>query len=304
MSGDLAAGLAQSVKQRLLNLSAARGETFNALLMRFGVERLLYRLTRSPHVDAFVLKGAMLFAIWAEKPHRPTQDLDLLGFGTPSVERLERVFREICTTSVEPDGLVFDPGSVTAHPIREDSVYDGIRLNIMAKLGKARIPLQVDVGFGDSITPEPRELAFGPLLDFPAPVIRTYPPETVIAEKLEAMLVLGLSNSRMKDYFDIWTLCQTMPFDRPLLARALAETVRRRQTTLPDDTPVGLSESFGADAMKQAQWAAFLRKMGGMDTLRLAAVVEQLRTFLMPLIDTARTGQIAPGRWQAGGPWT
>lgn len=304
MSGGASDGLAQSVKQRLLNLSAARGETFNVLLMRYGVERLLYRLTRSPHADAFVLKGAMLFAIWAEKPHRPTQDLDLLGFGTPSVERLERVFREVCATAVEPDGLVFDPASVAAHPIREDSVYDGIRLHIMAMLGKARIPLQVDVGFGDSITPEPRELAFGPLLGFSAPVMRTYPPETVIAEKLEAMLVLGLSNSRMKDYFDIWTLCRTMPFDGAMLASAVGETIRHRQTIVPDDTPVGLSDSFGADTMKQAQWTAFLRKMGGTDTPDLPTVVQRLHNFLMPLIDAVRTSQRAPERWPPGGPWT
>jgi hypothetical protein len=271
--------------------------------MRYGVERLLYRLTRSPHADSFVLKGAMLFAIWADKPHRPTQDVDLLGFGTPSVERLQRMFGEICATAVEPDGLAFDPASVAARPIREDSVYDGIRLNMMATLGKARIPLQVDVGFGDSVTPEPRALAFGPLLHFPAPVMRTYPPETVIAEKLEAMLVLGLSNSRMKDSFDLWTLCRTMSFDGALLARAIGETIRRRQTVLPNGTPIGLSESFGTDTMKLAQWAGFLRKMGGTDAPELATVVGCLREFLMPLMEVVRVGCRAPQRWTPGGPW-
>jgi len=304
VSGGANSGLAESVKQRLLNLSAVRGETFNVLLMRYGVERLLYRMMRSPHADAFVLKGAMLFAIWADKPHRPTQDLDLLGFGSPSTERLERVFLEICATAVEPDGLAFDPVSVIARPIREDAVYDGIRVNVMAMLGKARIPLQVDVGFGDSITPEPRSMAFGPLLDLPAPIVRTYPPETVIAEKLEAMLVLGLPNSRMKDYFDIWTLCRTMDFDGTILASAVTETIKRRQTTVPDGTPTGISASFGTDAMKQAQWAAFLRKMGMADAPDLPTVVAQLHEFLMPLVSAARTGKADHDRWPAGGPWS
>ncbi len=303
MSDGASSGLVESVKQRLLNLSAVRGETFNVLLMRYGVERLLYRMSRSPHADAFVLKGAMLFAIWADKPHRPTQDLDLLGFGSPSTERLARVFREICTTAVEADGLAFDPISVIARPIRADSVYDGIRLNVMATLGKARIPMQVDVGFGDSITPEPRRMAFGPLLDLPAPIVRTYPPETVIAEKLEAMLVLGLPNSRMKDYFDLWTLCRTMDFDGTILASAVTETIKRRRTTLPDGTPTGISESFGTDARKQAQWAAFLRKMGMAGGPDLPTVVAQLHEFLMPLVSAARSGKAAHDRWTAGGPW-
>ena len=204
MSKGANSGLAESVKQRLLNLGAVRGETFNVLLMRYGVERLLYRMMRSPHADAFVLKGAMLFAIWADKPHRPTQDLDLLGFGSPSTERMERVFREICTTAVEPDGLAFDPVSVIARPIREDAVYDGIRVNVMAMLGNARIPLQVDVGFGDSITPEPRSMAFGPLLDLPAPIVRAYPPETVIAEKLEVLMPLVSAARTGKAAHDRW----------------------------------------------------------------------------------------------------
>ena len=304
MSGDGQESLVHSVKQRLMNLSVRRGETFHLLLMRYGVERLLYRLMRSPHADAFVLKGAMLFAIWADKPHRPTQDLDLLGLGDPSIEHLRRVFHEICVTTVEPDGVVFDPASVAAHSIREESVYEGIRIKILATLGKARIPLQVDVGYGDAITPEPRSLAFGPLLDLPAPIIRTYPPETVIAEKFEAMLVLGLANSRMKDYFDIWTLCRTMAFDGEVLAHAIGETLKRRRTTLPGDTPVGLSEAFGSDPAKRAQWGAFLRKMGVADAPDLPLVVTRLREFLVPLIDAARDGRDIARDWPAGGPWS
>jgi len=304
MNGGPSDGLAHSVKQRLLNLRAKHGETFNILLVRYGIERLLYRLTKSPHADSFVLKGAMLFAIWADRPHRPTQDVDLLGSGTPSLERLESVFREICAIEVEPDGMTFDPGSVTASAIREDSMYDGIRIGIRAMLGKARVDLQVDVGFGDSITPAPRVLAFGPLLDMPAPVLRTYPPETVVAEKLDAMLVLGLANSRMKDYFDLWTLSETMGFNGRLLVDAVTATTSRRKTIIPVDTPIGLSELFGSDATKRTQWAAFLRKMGSRDALVLQSVVARLHAFLMPIVSSVRGGATAPGAWPPGGPWT
>jgi hypothetical protein len=295
--------LAQSVKQRLLNLSAKRSETFNVLLMRYGIERLLYRLTKSPHADAFILKGAMLFAIWTEKPYRPTQDLDLLGFGSPSPEAMEAVFREICVTDVEPDGLLFDPDSVTARLIREDNVYDGVRLRILAHLGTARLQLQVDVGFGDAVTPEPRMCPFGPLLDLPAPVVRAYAPETVIAEKLEAMLVLGLGNSRMKDYFDLWMLSETMAFEMQDLHSAVVSTIQRRKTALPNDVPVGLSESFGADATKQTQWAAFLRKMGRHEAPDLPVIVARLHEFLMPVIRTIGAESVEQCRWPPGGPW-
>jgi len=303
MNGGPSDALVQSVKQRLLNLRAKHGETFNTLLVRYGIERLLYRLTKSPHADSFVLKGAMLFAIWAETPHRPTQDVDLLGLGTPSLERLESVFKEICAIEVEPDGMTFNPDSVAARTIREDSIYDGIRIGISATLGTARLQLQVDVGFGDSITPEPRVLAFGPLLDMPAPVLRTYPPETVVAEKLDAMMVLGLANSRMKDYYDLWSLSETMAFTGGLLVDAVAATTKRRKTIVPPDTPVGLSEVFGSDATKRTQWAAFLRKMGSRDALELPTVVARLRAFLMPIVDSVRSGAEVPGRWPPGGPW-
>lgn len=303
MNGRPSDGLAQSVKQRLLNLRAKNGETFNTLLVRYGIERLLYRLTKSPHADSFVLKGAMLFAIWAETPHRPTQDVDLLGSGTPSLERLESMFKEICATEVEPDGMTFDPDSVTARTIREDSIYDGIRIGIGATLGTARLQLQVDVGFGDSIRPAPRVLAFGPLLDMPAPVLRTYPPETVVAEKLDAMMVLGLANSRMKDYFDLWTLSETMDFTGRLLVEAVTATIKCRKTPIPTDTPVGLSEAFGRDATKRTQWAAFLRKMGHREALELPSVVARLDDFLMPVVCSVRDDAEAPGQWPPGGLW-
>jgi len=296
-------GLAQSVKQRLLNLSAERGETFNILLVRYGIERLLYRLTQSPHRDQFVLKGATLFAVWTGKPHRPTQDLDLLGFGAPAAERLAAVFREICLTDVEPDGLEFDPGSVSVQAIREDNVYDGLRVRLLATLGSARIPLQVDVGFGDVITPAPRELAFGPLLDLPAPVLRTYPAETVVAEKLDAILKLGMGNSRMKDYFDLWTLSETMTFGFTALRQAVTATLERRSTPMPAELPIGLSDEFASHPTKEEQWSAFVRKMGtGITAPALPEIVARIRAFTLPLLGLGEVSA-SLGDWPAGGPW-
>lgn len=295
-------GLAHSIKQRLLNYARQRDEVFNMVLIRFAVERLLYRLTQSPHADQFVLKGAMLFASWADKPHRSTQDVDLLGFGDPSMDRLMAIFCEVCVTNVEPDGLVFDSESVRVEPIREDAVYDGHRVQMTAFLGNARIPIQVDVGFGDAITPGPCDMVFGPILDLPAPQLRAYPPETVIAEKLDAIVVRGMANSRMKDYYDLWTLSRTMPFSLGVLQEAVEATMQRRGTPLPSSLPIGLADDFAGDDAKQRQWAAFIRKMGdGHETPMLDEVVEQIRLFLEPVI--LLEDSLGREVWQPGGPW-
>jgi hypothetical protein len=209
--------LAQSVKQRLMNRARQRGDDFNVLLTRYAIERVLYRLTRTKHASRFTLKGAMLFAIWMDKPHHLTLDADLLSAGQPSVEELWTVFQEVCAELVEPDGMSFDGTSVRVAEIREDNIYQGLRVKLIGHLGSARIPVQVDVGFGDVITPAAVETTFGPLLDLPPPVMAAYPPETVIAKKLEAMVVLGRANSRMKDFFDLYVLSHTMNFDGQLL---------------------------------------------------------------------------------------
>lgn len=298
------AGLEQSIKQRLLNLSRESGETFNIILVRYGIERFLYRLTQSPYADQFVLKGAVLFSIWAEKPHRPTQDVDLLGFGEPSPERLAPVFRDICNADVEADGLVFDPDTVDVQPIRADAVYDGMRVRLMATLGKACINLQIDVGFGDVVTPDASVLTLDSMLALPAPALRAYPPETVVAEKLEAIVTLAMTNSRMKDYFDLWTVSQTMLFEMSTLRAAVAATFQRRKTELVEMPPPGLTPAFGADTAKRAQWAAFIRKMGlDAETPELAQIVHCLGAFLLPLLDTDGERVPASARWVPGGPW-
>lgn len=297
-------GLPQSVKQRLLNLSRAEGEPFNALLVRYGVERLLYRLTQTPHAKDFVLKGATLFAAWTGKPHRPTQDVDLLGFGAPEGERLVSVFRDVCRAAVAPDGLEFEAESVSAAPIRENNLYDGIRVRLTATLGKARVEVQIDVGFGDAIHPALVEQTLGPLLDFPAPVIRAYPPESVVAEKLHAIVVLGMANSRMKDYFDLWTMCRTMRFDGRTLSGAIKATFERRATALPEERPVGLTSAFAGDASKRSQWTAFIGKLPGeQDTPDLADVVAKIWAFVMPVAEHRASGSEFESVWVPPGPW-
>ena len=279
---DTAAG--KSVRQRLLNRSRKSGEDYNLLLTRFGVERLLYRLSRSDQADQFILKGAMLFDVWTGKIHRPTRDLDLLGFGEPSVEGLVSIFRSLCQCVVEDDGLLFDADAVTCEPIRDEQAYGGMRVKLMAYLGKARISLQIDVGFGDAVTPKATLIQFPTLLDHPAPRIRAYPPETVVAEKIQAMVSLGIANSRMKDFYDVWVLLHNFELDRAMLARAIRATFERRQTPMPTAMPVAMSEDFIADPAKQSQWRGFLGRSGLPGDLTLKEVVNTLRERLAPLL--------------------
>lgn len=212
------------------NLARKQHEDFQLVLTRYAIERLLYRLTRTGYAAEFVLKGAMLFRLWADQPHRPTRDLDLLGRGDPSVDRLAAVFRAVCGAAVEDDGLLFDPATVTAGKIKEDQEYEGVRVECVARLGQARIDLQVDVGFGDAVTPGPVTVQYPGLLDLPAPELAAYPRETVVAEKFQAMVMLGIANSRMKDFFDLWVLARSFTFAGPVLAAAIRATFARRKT--------------------------------------------------------------------------
>lgn len=277
--------IAASVKARLQNVARKRGEDFNLLLVRYGIERLLFRLSQSRHHDRFLLKGAMLFVIWDEKTHRPTRDVDLLGFGPSDREGLMEAFKTVVITPVVPDGLVFDPDSVQAEEIREDNAYGGIRIRTLGKLGSAEIPVQIDVGVGDAVTPGPETATFPALLDFPAPTVRTYPIYTVVAEKFEAMVKLGDANTRMKDFYDLWFMSRRFDFDRATLRRAIGATFERRQTKLPV-LPEPLSEALASDPTKQAQWTAFLRRNGlrGASN-RFSEVVVALREFLSAVLN-------------------
>lgn len=297
--------LAQSIKQRLMNRSRRRGEDFNVLLTRYAIERFLYRLTRTPHSSRFTLKGAMLFAIWMDKPHRPTIDVDLLGTGEPSANDLRKVFQEVCDVAVEPDGMRFDHASVTVTEIREDNIYQGLRVKLAGHLGSARIPVQIDVGFGDVITPGPAEATFGPLLDLPPPVMPAYPPETVIAEKLEAMVALGLANSRMKDFYDLYVISRTMTLAGEVLAKAVRATFHRRRTTITGALPPALSREFASEPAKRAQWSAFVKRIDAAhQPADLNDVVGAIARFVGPVLDAAAGEASFHKVWRAPGPWS
>lgn len=296
--------LTQSVHQRLLNKARERKEDPNLVLIHYALERFLYRLGRSPHKERFILKGAMLFAAWTDQPHRPTRDLDLLGIGDSSDAALRQVFSEIVRTPVEPDGLEFDDGSIGISEIREAQDYPGKRIKLPGRLGNARLNLQIDVGFGDAVIPEPAEIEYPALLDLPAPRIRAYPCETVIAEKLQALVAFDMAISRMKDFYDIWMLSRQFPFEGARLSAAIAATFERRGTAVPEDVPTALTNEFAADRAKQTQWTAFLKRNALADAPPdLHNVVEDLRAFLYEPLRAASHEQALSKSWKRGGPW-
>jgi predicted nucleotidyltransferase component of viral defense system len=296
--------LPASIRQRLLNLSRDRGEDFNLTLTKYGTERLLYRLSQSEHSDQFILKGALLLSLWTDRLQRPTRDIDLLGYGDNSQEALTQLFRDLCVADVQADGLTFHPEAVQVTEIREDQEYGGQRVRMTATLGKARINLQVDIGFGDAITPAPDHIQYPSLLGLPSPRLRAYPKETVIAEKLDAMVVLGMVNSRMKDFYDVWMMSRELQFNGWTLARAIQATFQRRQNELPQTVPTAFTEEFAENPDKGAQWNAFLSRnrldAGGMD---LAQITQEIRLFLMKPMIAAAEGQGFEETWPAGGPW-
>ncbi len=275
----------QSIHRRLLNVRDKTGEHFNHLLIRYGLERLLYRLIASGHDDDFVLKGAMLFALWRDVPGRPTRDIDLLGFGDLDHERLRRVFADTCTVEVVDDGLRFDAESIVTDNIRDHQEYNGIRVRLLGYLGNARIAVQVDIGFGDAVTPEPTLIEYPTILGFPAPQIRAYHPATVVAEKFHAMIELGIMNSRLKDFYDVYIILQHMNIDNTELAEAIKATFRRRRTSLPSQLPVAFTEEFVCDGNKETQWQAFVKRSLLTDCeLSFSRIVESIQQKLWPVV--------------------
>jgi predicted nucleotidyltransferase component of viral defense system len=296
--------LIASVRQRLLNHSREQGQDFNLTLTRYGIERLLYRLAQSAHGSQFVLKGAMLFVIWAGQTWRPTRDLDLAGYGDSSPERLQQVFTEICAAEVEPDGLVFDATTIRIEDIREVQAYPGYRIRLRAWLGQAEIPLQIDIGFGDAMIPAPAEVEYPTLLKMPSPRLRIYPKETVLAEKVQAMVALGLVNSRMKDYYDVWLMTRQFGFEGSVVVEAIQATFSRRQTELPSDIPVALTARFGQEPEKQKQWQAFWKRSRlEMEPPGLNEIIDQVACFFEAPLTAAAKNQNLEQNWLPGGPW-
>jgi len=292
------------VRARLLNVAKERREDFTLTLMNYAAERFLYRLSRSAYRDQFVLKGAMLFAVRIGEQYRPTRDLDLLGMGESTEAAIDRAVREIAATRADDDGLVFDVGTLEVHPIREDNRYGGLRAVLQAHLAEARIHVQIDIGFGDAITPAATDLEFPTLLDdMPSPSVLAYPTDTIVAEKTEAMVHLGISNSRMKDFADVAMAARRVAFDGETLVAALRATFRRRGTLLPDVDIVALSDRFVLDASAQANWNAFSRRNRPLGFESLGDLVSELRRFLPQPLEHARTGKPFPSNWNPGGPW-
>ena len=295
---------AASIRQQLANHARATRQDFQTVLFRYGVERLLYRIGESPHSERFVLKGATLFIVWGAAVHRPTRDLDLLGFGNSEVEAVCQDFREILAVPAHGDGIVFQPETVRGDAIRKGKGYQGVRLKLRATLEGAKIPIQVDVGFGDVVVPNPQLGPFPSLLDLPLPQVRLYPREVVVAEKFEAMVALGDTNSRMKDFFDLWVISGSFGFSGRDLQAAVEATFTRRGTALPTATPVALTPAFFADTKVVGWWSAFLSKIGqpGLH-VALADVAVSLATFLMPIAVACQRERPLASVWQPGGPW-
>lgn len=252
--------IGESVRSRLKNIAIKEGSDFNAILTRYGLERLLYRIGESEYSNQFLLKGALLFNLWYDMPHRPTKDIDLLGFGDNDLAYIKQTFSKICSISAD-DGINFLSESVTVDTIKKDGGYTGARVELFGELAKAKIKIQIDIGYGDAVTPGPIDAHYPVLLnDLPAPKIRTYPIYTVIAEKLHAIALLGMANSRLKDYLDLYVLLSNEQIDSKVLAKAIQATFTRRGMSLPEALPIGLTDEFANDPSRVSMWIAFLRK--------------------------------------------
>lgn len=300
MSRDLDA----SILARLRAIAQQRQEEFQVTLTQYCLERLLARLAVSTHRERFILKGALLLRVLIEQVRRVTRDLDLLGFGSSEAADIEQTMREICATQVEPDGVRFDVDTLKVAPIREGQEYGGQRVTITAFIKTVRMPLQIDIGFGDSVVPGAVAISYPTMLGSERPRLRGYPLETVVAEKCQALVVLGLLNTRMKDFHDLYLISRSQTFDGASLLRALTATFKRRGTQHPTGEPTGLTDAFATDAGKQALWRAYLTRDGLTDVPALGEVVRELRTFVMPVLTAMRDHTPAPEKWAPGRGWT
>jgi len=294
---------AASIRARLYKHAREHGDDFQRVLTRYAIERLLFRLSQTEATERYVLKGAMLFVTWPEHVFRPTGDLDLLGQGNPDPATVTELFTRICLVEVHEDGIVFDPATLTVEPVREADKYQGVQLSLKGVLAKAIAHIQVDIGFGDHVYPPPTRGNFPSLLpDMPAPNILMYPPETVVAEKFEAMIRFGEANGRAKDFHDIWVTTRTFPFDLPKLLEAVSGTLRRRETAFPMEMPVGLTETYAVIVEQKGLWTGFLRRTPpALNPPAFPELQEELRRFFGPVIAALPAPESAKGLWDPGG---
>ena len=296
---------AESIRHRLRNLLRERGDDIQFGLQRYARERFLYRLGESRHRGQFVLKGATLFALWGGALYRATRDLDFTGYGSPDPADVLAALREVCGIPSPGDAIVFDPRTLSADAIRDEGEYGGLRVRFEGQLGASRIPMRIDIGFGDAIQPGAEDVMFPTLLDDPAPHIRAYPPEAVIAEKLHAMAVLGERNSRFKDFYDVSVLASRFPFDGSRLAGAVSATFDRRHTRIDANLPAVLAPRFFTDPVKAAQWRTYLERNALPGASQdFALVGERIQAFLGPVWRALADGREFSDTWPASGPWT
>ncbi|WP_065752366.1 nucleotidyl transferase AbiEii/AbiGii toxin family protein [Bradyrhizobium paxllaeri] len=297
---------AASIRARLLAHARQHNDDYQRILTRYAIERLLFRLSLTEAAGRYVLKGAMLFVTWPEHVFRPTGDLDLLGQGDSDPAAITELFSRICQVEAPDDGIIFDRASLRVEQVREEDKYQGVRLSLRGELARAMIPVQVDIGFGDHVYPRPTRHIFPSLLpDLPAANILMYPPETVVAEKFEAMIRFGVTNGRIKDFYDIWVTLRTFPFDLSGLVEAVGGTLRRRETAIPAEMPVGLMDEFARITEERGHWTGFLRRNPPtIEPPPFAELQVELRRFFGPVIDGLAVPEGAQGRWDpAAGAW-
>jgi len=294
---------AASVHNLLLNKARESSLPFNELLQHFANERFIYRLSKSPHSDRFVLKGALMLAVWAGPASRPTMDIDLLGRIDNDLQRIMTAMKDACRAEVQADGMFFDAETVIASRITEGAEYEGVRVRIQGSLGNAQVSMQIDIAFGDVVVPGPSKVEYPVVLDFPSPELDGYSMESTIAEKFQAMVKLGVLNSRMKDFYDIWLLSRMFDFKGEVLATALERTFERRSTPI-SASPAVFDPSFTQDRDKIAQWQGFIRmtKLANAPAA-FEEVITDTRVFLDPVIASLSTRQAFRGIWAAAGPW-
>jgi hypothetical protein len=296
--------IAASVKRRLQNKAKESNRPFSELLQYYGMERFLYRFSRSEYAKSFILKGALMFTVWDVPERRATVDIDFLARVDNQIEKIEQAMREVCNVEVPADGLVFDAKSVKGQRIKEDADYEGVRVKFLGFLEKSKLPMQTDVGFGDAIVPKPSRIDYPTILNFPPPHLQGYTFESVVAEKFETMVKLGLLNSRMKDFYDIWLMSRQINFDGRRLAKAIKATFECRKTPLPAEAPLFAKEIYDEKSDRAAMWRAFLRKKQ-IETApdSLTEIAQTIESFLLELVQSIATDAETIIKWQAPGPW-
>ncbi|OXU14490.1 nucleotidyl transferase AbiEii/AbiGii toxin family protein [Sedimentisphaera salicampi] len=304
MSNREKKNIADSILQRLKNYSQMQREDRGLTLTNYAIERFLYRLSNSQYAGQFVLKGAQLFRVWGNNPYRPTRDLDLLGFGNPDVSQLEEVFRNICRVETDvQDGIIYKAESVRGQAIREDNMYDGVRIKLEYRIGRTGEFMQIDIGFGDAVDSSAKMAAFPSILNMPAPELRVYPYELAVAEKVEAMAALGFANSRMKDFYDVYQLAGEFEFDGKLLAQAIQTTFKRRGTVIPEGLPTAFTKEFYEDKLKLRQWEAFISK-NSLKEISFPSAADKIKDFILPVLRALAENKSFELIWKPGRQWS